>query len=258
MHICSSYSMPMKRNEQIQRRKLSHEIRDRLLDMIQSGELREGDAMPSEHDLMERFGVGRPSVREALQSLESLGLITIQHGEKARVKKVTAADILFRIDSTITHLLSGSSQNVEYLREARQVFEAGVVAVAAQRATAEDVARLRERMEAMRGSTGDRKRFVQADQSFHAAIADITGNPILQAVSYAMLKWLYDTHDDEFLDLLGAPKLENLTLREHQDIFDRIADKDAVGAARAISDHILRVNKLYKKTNGQSADDQKT
>lgn len=59
----------MKKHEPIKRRKLSHEVRDRLLDMIQTGELKEGDKMPSEHDLMERYGVGRPAVREALQAL---------------------------------------------------------------------------------------------------------------------------------------------------------------------------------------------
>ena len=91
--------------------------------------------MPSEHELMERYGVGRPAVREALQTIENMGLISIQHGERARVKKVTAEDVLGQIDSTTRHLLSSSSQNVEHLREARQVFEAGVVILATQRAS---------------------------------------------------------------------------------------------------------------------------
>ena len=69
----------MEKYEPIIRRKLSHEIVDRLLNMFHRGELKEGDKMPSEHELMERYGVGRPAVREALLTLENIGLISIQH-----------------------------------------------------------------------------------------------------------------------------------------------------------------------------------
>ena len=237
----------MKKHEPIKRRKLSHEIRDRLLDMIQTGELKEGDKMPSEHDLMERYGVGRPAVREALQAIENMGLISIQHGEKAKVKKVTAEDILVQIESTTRHLLSSSIQNVEHLREARQVFEAGVVVLATKRASSNCIAKLQEKLEHMRRSKGDRTEFVKADQSFHTTIAEISGNPILFAVSKAMFKWLSESHQDYDRNLLGVPELEDLTLKEHEAIFERIVNKDPNGAAKAISDHILRVNKLYSQ-----------
>src|SRR5687767_14417961 len=61
--------------EQIVRRKLSDEVFDRLERMITSGELQPGDEMPSERVLMERFGVGRPAIREAMQSLANKGLV---------------------------------------------------------------------------------------------------------------------------------------------------------------------------------------
>ena len=64
-------------SQRIVRRKLADEVRERLLAMIRTGELRPGDRLPSERDLMERFAVGRPAVREALQSLGSAGLIEI-------------------------------------------------------------------------------------------------------------------------------------------------------------------------------------
>jgi DNA-binding FadR family transcriptional regulator len=235
----------MKKHEPIKRRKLSHEIRDRLLNMIQTGELKEGDRMPSEHELMERYSVGRPAVREALQTIENMGLISIQHGERAKVKKVTAEDVLVQIDSTARHLLSGSSQNVEHLREARQVFEAGVVILATQRATSNCIAKLKQKLETMRDCKGNRAAFLKADREFHTTIAEISGNPILQAVSKAMFKWLSESHRDHERNLLGVPDLEDLTLKEHEAIFAHISNGDANGAAKSISDHILRVNKLY-------------
>ena len=201
--------------------------------------------MPSERELMERYAVGRPSVREALLTLENMGLISIQHGEKARVKNVTAEDVLGQIDPTTRHFLSSSSQNVQHLREARQVFEAGVAILATQKASSNCIAKLKKKLESMRDTKGNRAEFIKNDIDFHTTIAEISGNPILQAVSTAMFKWLSDSHRDYERNLLGVPELEELTLKEHEAIFECISKGDAIGAAKSISDHILRVNKLY-------------
>ncbi|MEN8689550.1 MAG: transcriptional regulator NanR [Desulfobacterales bacterium] len=241
----------MNNYEPIKRRKLSHEIVDRLLDMFNRGELKENDKMPSERELMERYAVGRPAVREALLTLENMGLISIQHGEKARVKNITAEDVLGQIDSTTRHLLSNSSENIQHLREARHVFEAGVVILAAQKASSSCIAKLKEKLELMRDTKGNRAEFVKHDVGFHSTIAEMSGNPIIQAVSTAMFNWLSESHRDYERDLLGVPELEELTLKEHEGIFECISKGDAMGAAKSISDHILRVNKLYSHTTNE-------
>jgi DNA-binding FadR family transcriptional regulator len=235
----------MEKHEPIKRRKLSHEVLDRLLKMFHRGELKDGDTMPSEHELMERYAVGRPAVREALLTLENMGLITIQHGERARVKNVTAEDIFGQLDSTTRHLLSSSSENVQHLREARQVFEAGVVILATQKTSSNCLEKLKQKLEAMRDTKGNRAEFVKNDIGFHTTIAEMSGNPILKAVSTAMFKWLSESHRDYERNLLGVPELEELTLEEHEAIFKCISKGDATGAAQSISDHILRINKLY-------------
>ena len=186
-----------------------------------------------------------------MQALENMGLISIKHGEKDKVKKVTAEDILAQIYYTTRHLLSSSIKNLEHLREARQVFEVGVVKLAIQRASSNSISKLQEKLEHMRRSKGDRTEFVKADQSFHTTIAEISGNPIFLAVSQAMFKWLSESHRDYHRNLVGVPELEDLTLKEHEAIFERIINKDPNGAAKAISDHILRVNKLYSQNRSQ-------
>ena len=69
--------MHMEKPDPIVRRKLSDEVLDRLKSMIASGELSPGDEMPSERELMARFQVGRPAVREAMQALAGMGLVAI-------------------------------------------------------------------------------------------------------------------------------------------------------------------------------------
>jgi len=94
--------------DKIVRRKLSDEVFDRLRAMITSGDLAPGDRMPSERDLMQRFGVGRPAVREALQSMQSMGLISISHGGRSRVNALSPGTVLEPVDEVAEILLSSA------------------------------------------------------------------------------------------------------------------------------------------------------
>lgn len=228
--------------EKIVRRKLSDQVFDRLRELIARGELQPGDPMPSERDLMERFGVGRPAVREALQSMHTMGLITITHGERSRVNELSAGSVLGRVDEVARLLLSAEPEQLDHLKEARGMFECGVVRKAAEMATETDIADLRALVEQQRAQLADRAAFVAADVAFHARIAAISGNPIIAAVSQAMLKWLFQYHDV----LLHWSGNEALTLDEHQEIVKLIADRDGAGAAVAMRAHLDRSNPRYQ------------
>ncbi len=136
--------------EPIVRRKLSDEVFDRLENMITSGELEPGDEMPSERVLMERFGVGRPAIREAMQSLAKMGLVSISHGERAKVLKLTAKSIFQQVDPTAKIMLAQSMDTLEDLKSARIFFERGIVRETAQKITENDIAELREIIERQR------------------------------------------------------------------------------------------------------------
>jgi len=66
-------------------KKLSNEVRDFLLSHIQENKLSPGTVLPSERELMASYNVGRPVIREAMQSLQHMGLVTIRHGERPKV-----------------------------------------------------------------------------------------------------------------------------------------------------------------------------
>lgn len=227
--------------EQIIRRKLSDEVFDRLERMITSGELKPGDEMPSERVLMERFGVGRPAIREAMQSLASMGLVNISHGERAKVLQLTARSIFRQVDLTAKIMLSQSSDSLEHLKSTRIFFERGMAREAAQKTTASDIADLREILEHQRRALGDAEEFISADMQFHTRIAEISGNPIFVAVSEAMLAWLKAYHTDM---LIWTGK-EKFTLVEHEEILERLAANDADGAEAAILKHLERSSALY-------------
>jgi len=229
--------------ETIVRRKLSHEVFDRLKTMITGGELVPGDTLPSERELMDRFGVGRPAIREAMQALANMGLIAITHGERARVLALTAKSIFQQVDLSAHILLSASPDSLEHLKQARSFFERGMVREAALKATDEDVERLSEVLERQRQSVDDVAAFVGADMRFHTLIAAISRNPIFEAVSEAMLGWLREYRTD----LLVWSGKQDRTLAEHRDILKHIVDHDADGADAAMAKHLARSSALYAR-----------
>jgi GntR family transcriptional regulator, sialic acid-inducible nan operon repressor len=235
--------------EPIQRRKLYQEVAERLLDQIRSGAVQPGDQLPSERQLMELFGVGRPAIREALLTLQKMGLIAIAHGERARVLEPTAGSVVSQVGELAQHLLATSPQNLEHLKEARLFFEVGMVRIAAASAGAEEIAALDRAIRDQEAATRDRSAFLAQDIVFHRTIAAVSRNPIYVALSQAMLEWLGRAH----IDLVRAPGAEKLTLDEHRAILDRIRARDVEGAATAMTAHLTRANTLYGQLLTKSA-----
>ena len=228
--------------DKIVRRKLSDQVLERMEDLILRGGIAPGDTLPSEHALMDRFGVGRPAIREAMQALHTRGLITISHGERSRVNALTPEAVLRQGDAVARMLLSAAPENLEELKQARALFELGMVRFGAARATPEDVAELRGLIERQRARLGEPAAFIEADIDFHVRLAGLSGNRILSAVSQAMLGWLFRFHSD----LLIWSGHEDVTLAEHAGIVDAIEAADAERAAAAMEAHLARSNALYR------------
>jgi DNA-binding FadR family transcriptional regulator len=229
--------------EQIQRRKLYQEVVDRLMQRIEAGTLAVGDQLPSERELMEVYGVGRVAVREALQEMARSGIVEISHGERARVVVPTAKLLMGQVAEGAKHLLRMQPETLDHLKEARLFLETGMVRMAAERATPEDVERLQLRLEEHRASMVNLDQFLNRDMLFHREIAAITGNPIFSATVEAMFNWA----SEYYQSIVRAPGAEDLTLSEHQAIVDAIAAHDPDKAASAMRDHLTRANALYQQ-----------
>ena len=229
--------------EPIQRRKLYQEVFDRLLERIRSGEIPPGEQLPSERDLMDFYGVGRPAVREALQALERSGIVTISHGERARVAVPTAESLVNQIASGVQHLLRMDPTSLGHLKEVRVFLEAGMARMAASRADAAGLQRLRQRLDEHHRLERQTPHFVDGDIGFHTQIAVMSGNPIFPVIIEALLRWL----GEYYQSLVRAPGAEALTLAEHERIYEAIAAHDEPGAEAAMREHLTRANALYQR-----------
>jgi GntR family transcriptional regulator, sialic acid-inducible nan operon repressor len=231
----------------IQKRKLADDVRERLMEMIESGELAPGDVLPSERELMEGLGVGRPAIREAMQALERAGLIQIRHGERARVAEPSIGRMMDQMSDSMKHLLVHSAASLENLKDARLTFELEMARRAAERHAPADIAVLTGTVDEQEAAVGTLAAFRLLDGRFHREIAALSGNPIWPTLSDALFRWLNDFH----VDLVSVPGKERLTVAEHRGIIKAIATGDPEAAAQAMRDHLTRASDLYRKPDGE-------
>jgi GntR family transcriptional regulator, sialic acid-inducible nan operon repressor len=225
----------------IRRRKISEEAVLRLEAMIRDGTFPEGALLPSERELMKMFEVGRASIREALYRLGRMGLVQVRTGERPLVTRPTPENLLAELSGVARHFLAGSN-GPEHFQEARALFEMGVARLAATRAGAEDIERLKRALDSNSAARGDVARFERTDVAFHYVLARITQNPIFVAVHDVLVEWLTSQRTIS----LRAPGAEEVAFESHRRIFEAVAAHDAAAAAAAMDEHLRSVANLIR------------
>ena len=122
----------------IKQEKISTKIAEQIKTLINSGELKPGDALPPERELVKVFNVSRASLREALNTLAGMGFLEMSQKHRTIVKSLASG----RITDPLHHLLQEDIQTVFELIEVRKAVETWSAYHAAKRATADDIARL--------------------------------------------------------------------------------------------------------------------
>jgi len=227
----------------IRRRKLSEEAALRLEAMIRDGTFPSGSLLPPERELMKVFGVGRASIREALYALNRMGLVLLRNGERPMVTTPTPETLITELSGSARHFLSQPDGAV-FFQEARALFEVGIARLAAQRATAEDVERLHQALQANIAARGDLGHFERTDVAFHYVLATIAKNPIFTAVHDALVEWLTSQRTMS----LGVPGAEEGASNSHRRIYEAVAAHDPEAAARAMDDHLRDVAALIQRS----------
>ncbi len=224
---------------QLKQRKLSDEVAEHLERLIRTGELAEADRLPSERELMRQFGVGRPSIREALLHLSKMGLVEVRSGERARITRPTPQFVIDALAVPARHMMSAAG-GVQNFQNARLFFEIGLARNAAATATAEDIARLREALDANRDSIGDLERFQRTDVDFHYGLALMMRNPIFTAIHAALADWLLEQRRTTL-----AAGEDRTAYDAHRLIFEAVAAHDPDRAEQAMRDHLEYVARRY-------------
>ncbi|MGF1700273.1 FCD domain-containing protein [Photobacterium makurazakiensis] len=200
--------------------KLSDFVTEEIERLILDNTFKEGDALPSERELMAAFDVGRPSVREALQNLAQRGLVEIKSGEKTRVTRPCTQTIVSGLSGIAIGLLSQDKEKMQF-EHLRQLFEIAIIREAARIRTDADIESLSQALENNLAQVNNYDRFIETDIAFHMAIIGILDNPMLTTIYESLIQWLIRSRNPETFAALHKDSCDH-----HVKIFDAIKQGD--------------------------------
>jgi DNA-binding FadR family transcriptional regulator len=218
------------------RRKLSETVAEQLLAAVR--ELPPGTKVPSERELTRELGVGRSTVREALNGLAMLGVVEIRHGQGVFVTDQPMAvsepvAITAALERGITH---------EFI-EARLVVEVEVARLAARRRTDEDLARLSAALEEQkRRLRGDLDALVDVAASFNVLLAEAAHNEVLAAMIQSFMSLMIE-RGPRVYSLDGFREWD---IQEHTGLYEAVRDRDSDRAATLMRVHIEELARRYR------------
>jgi len=231
----------MTKIEPIQRQSVSDNIITQLTHLITTGQLTPGQRLPSERDLCKQFAVGRSSLREALRSLSTMGIIVGRVGEGTYI----AEDSQAYLEKTAQWSLLLDQKKLDDLIETRFTLESQTAFLAAQRATPTDIETLQEIYTDMTHALDNPKRYLELDLQFHLTIAQATQNSVL----CNLLEMIRTYLKQSIWDLLNTPtyakslKIIKLSLKGHQKILQAIQANQPENARQSMITHIQTSNK---------------
>jgi len=207
-----------------------------LTDLITSGQIASGEFLPPEIELCRRLGVSRATVREALRTLETRGLVQSRHGVGVQVSDETAGAVA----EAIGLLLRRRGAGPRDMLEVRLMLECQSAALAAERATDGDLAALEAAIEAMHAADMTTAERVDADLDFHIKLAEAAKNEVLAALVHALRGLLRETIAATFEVDSGV----DVRIDAHGRVLDAVRAHDGSAAAEAMRVHLLATEEL--------------
>lgn len=229
----------------LDRRRLSDQVADRIQGLIADGTLAAGGALPPETALAERFGVSRPTVREALQRLQRMGLVEIRNGAPARVT-LPSSERLIEALTGAAEVFLAQPHGPRDFQGLRRVIEVGIAREAALKRGPEDVARLEACLAANRAALDDPEAFGQTDVAFHETLVAIAGNALLDGLSRALNGWLLEIRRTTLAHAGVAAR----AAAGHAQILDAVAAGDPDAAAAAMDRHLHEIEGFFATGQG--------
>lgn len=219
----------------LRRLTLAELLLDELRAQVLSGRLSTGEFLPTERELCEAFGVGRTTVREALQGLVASGMARRQAG------RLVVVDPAAVPEDELDYAALASRMSVRDVYATRKLLECEMGRLAAENHTQADLEELAKVLEAM--DPAEPERYHALDESFHTVIAGMCQNEVLREVyvssSHLFFKlpayWRVFGESGSRLPFPGGGK------QGHQDLYDAIASGDGERAAAVMLEHLSRV-----------------
>jgi len=221
------------------RSRVYEEVAAQIQRLIADGRLRPGDKLPAERELAETFRVSRGSLRDAIRTLELMGMVEARQGEGTVVRDLTPDSLVVPLSTVLVR----KRELVAELLDVRRMIEPGLAGRAARHATPAEVAELEEILRRQEARMRRGEPAVEEDSEFHYAIARAARNRVV-------LKVL-----DVLMDLLRESRARSLQVKGRQErshaghrrILKAIQRRDAAGAEAAVRRHLGEIEEIVLK-----------
>jgi len=220
----------------ISRATLTDIIVERLINFIVDNNMKPGDRLPSERELMTQLSVGRSSLREAIKVLKAIGMVEVSIGAGMFVGRGDMSIIYGPLSWSV--LMSES--NLREVMESRRIIEVELAGLAAERASEEDIKAIGEKLQVLKDGVNSADCNALGEVEFHLNIAKASGNSLLYHVLNTLHRVLQAMLADVALTYqLGVQPSNELT--ELIPIYEAIRSRDAQSARQAMEAHLHRV-----------------
>ncbi len=213
--------------EPITNHRLYKKVADQIAQLIQSGEYQPGQKLPGERNLIERLGVSRSSLREALISLETEGLIEIRDRSG-----------IFVLGGGQTGDEEPQSGNVLEVFAARELVEVEVAALAARHAKPEHLETLSQLLGKMVVCSASDPKGPEYDRQFHLTLAQACGNRVLLRTVELLWENTQQVMEDQPAGIKHSESTWQAIVMEHRDVFHAIREKNPQAAQAAMQQHL--------------------
>ena len=214
----------------IERRRLTDLIIDQIVTSISNGKLKSGDRLPAEPTLMRQFGVGRGTLREAIGALSLIGVVSVEQG---RGTFVTLLPDRF-MEKPLSWGLMAGQERIEEIIEARLAVETAIAGLAAEKATKDDLIKIKSLQEELKFKKKYARKGIRTDLAFHLALAEASHNSILKRfftqLQHPINQWL-----EQAYTTWGA---HDTAVEHHDRILSAVEMHDAEKAKQAMHDHV--------------------
>jgi GntR family transcriptional repressor for pyruvate dehydrogenase complex len=223
----------------VMKQSLSDSLARRIRGLIQKGDYRQGDRLPSIMEMARRFGVGHPTIREALKKLETMGVVEIRHGSGVYVSRSEDVLVLASPDftGTVTRKL------LLDLIEARTPIEMQSVALAARHLTDDHLQEMRRLLTTAGNNLANDEVLSPTNMAFHRQIALASGNTVVTQ----LLDVLQDLFRDEQRLILGIFGSRERDHEEHLAILDALEQRDEPLAVERMKTHLDGVRDAIRR-----------
>jgi DNA-binding FadR family transcriptional regulator len=220
----------------IKKTRIAEEVADRIRVLMLDGTFPPGEPLPSERHLAERFGVSRGSIRDALRTLETIGLLETRHGQGTFPHELSVD----RLVAPLASVMAYRSDLQDELLDVRRMFEPAVARVAALRATEEDLADLGRILDTQRQKVKIGQSAIVEDTAFHAILARSTRNRVVMSIMATLNDLLVESRTQS-LRQKGRPAR---SVDGHEAVVAALRRRDADGASQAMYNHIDQIADL--------------